>query len=147
MEIQIMLLDVINPYILLGIGVALIAFEAIITSFILIWFGLGFIITALISMTYNFSDGMWQLSVVAVISLVFIIMLRKKALEKFLSSEDNTTDNFLEEGGFGEIKNSKVFFKGTYWEIDPSSEEFDYTEGQKIIVVKTHKNTAIIQKK
>ena len=147
METQIMLLEVINPYILLGIGVALIGFEAIITSFILIWFGLGFIITAFISMAYNFSEGVWQLGVVAIISVIFMILLRKKALEKFLSSESNITDNFLEEGGIGEIKNSKVFFKGTYWEIDPESEEFDYEEGQKVLVSKTHKNNAIIQKK
>lgn len=147
MEIQTMLLDVINPYILLGIGVVLIGFEAIITSFILIWFGLGFIITALISVLYDFSDGMWQLGIVAIISLVFIILLRKKALEKFLSSEKNISDNFLEEGGIGEIKNSKVFYKGTYWEIDPESDEFDYEEGQKVVIVKTRKNNAIIQKK
>lgn len=147
MEIQTMLLEVINPYILLGIGVVLIGFEAIITSFILIWFGLGFIITALISVLYDFSDGVWQLGIVAIISLFFIILLRKKALEKFLSSEKNISDNFLEEGGIGEIKNSKVFFKGTYWEIDPESDEFDYDEGQKVVIIKTRKNNAIIQKK
>lgn len=147
MEIQTMLLDLINPYILLAIGVVLIGLEAVIASFILIWFGLGFIITALISVYFEFSDGVWQLGVVAILSLVFIILLRKKLLEKFLSSQEDITDNFLEEGGYGEIKNSKVFFKGTYWEIDGSQDESDFKEGEKIIVKKTFKNSATIEKK
>lgn len=147
MEPQTMLLDVISPYILLGIGIILIGLESVIVSFILIWFGLGFIITAFISYIYPFSDGVWQLGVVSIISLLFIVILRKKALEKFLDSKEKVSDNFLAEGGIGEIKNSKVFFKGTYWEIDPTSEEFELEEGQKVVVLKTHKNTAIIQKK
>ncbi len=146
MQTQIVLLEVINPYILLGIGVVLIGLEAIVSSFILIWFGLGFIITAFISMGYDFKDGVWQLGIVSIISLLFIVLLRKKALEKFLQSQEQISDNFLDEAGVGEIKNGKVFFKGTYWEIDPISQEFDYEEGEKVIVSKAHKNSAIIQK-
>lgn len=147
MEPQTMFLEIINPYILLGIGVVLIGLEAIVTSFILIWFGLGFILTAFISMFYDFSDGIWQLGIVAIISLLFILLLRKKVLEKFLSSKEDITDNFLEEGGYGEIKNEKVFFKGTYWEIDAAQDESSFKEGEKVIVKKTFKNSATIEKK
>ena len=142
-----MLLNVIDPYILLGIGVILIGLEAIVTSFILIWFGLGFVIAAFVSIGYDFTDGIWQLGIVAIVSLIFISLLRKKALEKFLSSQQNITDNFLEEGGIGEIKNSKVFFKGTYWEIDSSLEDSDFKENEKVKVLKTYKNFAKIVKK
>lgn len=142
-----MLLSVIDPFILLGIGVVLIGLEALIASFILIWFGLGFIITAFISMGYNFSNGVWQLAVVAIISLFFILILRKKALEKFLKSEENISDNFLSEGGIGEIKNGKVFFKGTYWEIHSQIDEKEFEEGEKVEVVETSKNFAKIQKR
>lgn len=142
-----MLLDLINPYILLGIGVVLIGLEALISSFILIWFGLGFVITALISMVFPFSDGVWQLATASIISLIFIVLLRKKALEKFLSSEENITDNFLHEGGIGEIKNSKVFFKGTYWEIDSEINNNDFEEGEKVEVLETYRNSAKIVKK
>jgi len=148
METQtIMLLDVINPYILLGIGVVLIGLEAVIASFILIWFGIGFVLTAIFSMFYPFSDGVWQLAVVSIISLLLIVILRKKALEKFLNSKEEISDSFFEEGGYGEIKNSKVFFKGTYWEIDPAVDASVFEEGEKIVVSKTHKNWATIQKK
>lgn len=148
METQtIMFLDLINPYILLGIGIVLIGLEALIASFILIWFGLGFLITAFISMGYEFSDGVWQLACVAIISLFFIIILRKKVLEKFLDSKEEINDNFLSEGGIGEIKNSKVFFKGTYWEIDSDIDETEYVNGEKVNVIKTYKNFAKIEKK
>ena len=142
-----MVLDVINPYILIGIAVVLIGLEAVITSFILIWFGLGFLIVGFVSFGYEFSDGLWQLGAVALISLAFLVALRKKALEKFLKSDKDISDNFLDEKGIGEVKNSKIFYKGTYWEVEFFSEEFDLEEGQKVEVLKTHKNSAIIQKK
>ncbi len=82
METQIVLLDIINPYILLGIGIVLIAFEAMFVSFILIWFGLGFILTAFISMGYDYSDGAWQLGTVSIISLAFILLFKKKTFKK-----------------------------------------------------------------
>ncbi len=141
-----MLLDVINPYVLLGIGLIFIAFEAIITSFILIWFGFGFVLTSFISFAYDYTDGLWQLGTVAFISLLFVLLLRKKALEKFLKSEEEVNDNFLDEEGIGQIKNSKVFYKGTYWEIDSSLNEDEFSEGEKVIVTKTQKNFANIKK-
>jgi len=141
------MLSIFDPYVLLGIGVILIAFEAIITSFILIWFGIGFIITALISYVYVFNDGVWQLAVASFISVLLLVLLRKKAFEKFLQSDEKISDNFLDEKGFGEIKNQKVYYKGMYWQIDGSIDESKFNEGEKVIVTKTHKNSAFITKK
>ena len=141
------MLSVFDPYVLLGIGVVLIAFEAIITSFILIWFGIGFILTGLISYVYPFEDGVWQLAVASIISFLLLALLRKKTFAKFLKPDEAINDNFLNEKGFGEIKNQKVFYKGTYWEIDGSIDESSFKEGEKVIVTKTYKNSAIISKK
>ena len=146
MQIQIML-SVFDPYILLAIGVALIALEAVITSFILIWFGIGFIITAAISYLYPFSDGVWQLATASVISLILLFLLRKKVLESFLKSQKNISDNFLDEKGIGEIKNSMVLYKGTYWQIDSKFEDKEFNEGEKVIVLKTFRNHATIEKR
>lgn len=143
---QTLILDVIDPFILLGIGVILIAVEVFMASFILIWFAIGFILTAVISWRYEFSDGIWQLATVAVISLLLLIILRKKMLEKVLKSDVEITDNYLKESGIGEIKNSKVFYKGTYWEIDSSLDEKEFKEGDKVKVLKTDKNFATIEK-
>jgi membrane protein implicated in regulation of membrane protease activity len=141
------ILSVIDPYILLAIGVALIAFEAVIASFVLIWFGFGFVLTALISYIYVFSDGLWQIAIASILSLILLILFRKKVLESFLKSRKNISDNFLDEKGIGEIKNSKVFYKATYWDIDSELDEKEFVEGEKVIVLKTHKNHATIEKK
>ncbi|QKF67239.1 hypothetical protein AVENP_1693 [Arcobacter venerupis] len=141
------ILSVIDPYILLAIGVALIAFEAVIASFVLIWFGLGFVLIALISYMYIFSDGIWQIAVASIFSLILLLLFRKKALESFLKSKRDISDNFLDEKGIGEIKNSKVFYKATYWDIDSTIDEKEFVEGEKVIVLKTHKNHATIEKK
>ena len=141
------ILSVIDPYILLAIGIALIAFEAIIASFILIWFGVGFVITAAISYIYVFSDGIWQIAIASIISLLLLMLLRKRVLESFLESKRNISDNFFDEKGIGEIKNSKVFYKATYWDIDSKIDEKEFIEGEKVVVLKTHKNSATIEKK
>ncbi len=141
------ILDVIDPFILLAIGIALIAFEALIASFILIWFGVGFVVIAIVSSMYMFSDGIWQIAAASIISLLLLFLLRKKVLEKFLNSRKNISDDFLNEKGIGEIRNSKVFYKATYWDIDSNIDEKEFVEGEKVVVLKTHKNTATIEKK
>ena len=141
------ILDVIDPFILLAIGIALIAFEAVIASFILIWFGVGFVVIAIVSSMYMFSDGIWQIAAASIISLLLLFLLRKKVLEKFLNSRKDISDDFLNEKGIGEIRNSKVFYKATYWDIDSNIDEKEFIEGEKVVVLKTHKNTATIEKK
>ena len=146
MQTQI-ILSVIDPYILLAIGVALITFEAVIVSFVLVWFGVGFVLTALISYIYIFGDGIWQIATASLISLILLLLLRKKVLESFLKSKKDISDDFLNEKGIGEIKNSKVFYKATYWDIDSKIDEKEFVEGEKVVVLKTHKNQATIEKR
>ncbi|MDY3204726.1 MAG: nodulation efficiency protein D [Arcobacter sp.] len=146
MEQQIML-SAVDPYILLAIGVALVALEALIASFILIWFGISFIIVAIISYFLVFSGAVWQLATVSLISIILILVLRKKVVEIFLKSKVEVSDDYLNEKGIGEIKNSKVFYKGTYWDIDSQLDEKEFIEGEKVEVLKTFKNKATIEKR
>ncbi|MGE4383943.1 MAG: NfeD family protein [Arcobacter sp.] len=146
MEQQIML-SAVDPYILLAIGVALVALEAFIASFILIWFGISFIIVAVISYFVVFSGAVWQLATVSLISIILILVLRKKVVEIFLKSKVEVSDDYLNEKGIGEIKNSKVFYKGTYWDIDSQLDEKEFIEGEKVEVLKTFKNKATIEKR
>ncbi len=141
------ILSVIDPYILLAIGVALIALEAIIVSFVIVWFGIGFVLTALLSYFLAFNDGIWQIATASIISLILLLMLRKKTLESFLKSKKDISDNFFDEKGIGEIRNSKVFYKATYWDIDSKLDEKEFVDGEKVVVLKTHKNKATIEKK
>ena len=141
------MLSAVDPYILLAIGVALVALEALIVSFILIWFGISFIIVAVISYFVVFSGAVWQLATVSLISIILILVLRKKVVEIFLKSKVEVSDDYLNEKGIGEIKNSKVFYKGTYWDIDSQLDEKEFIEGEKVEVLKTFKNKATIEKR
>ena len=76
-----------------------------------------------------------------------ILFLRKKVVDTFSKSKIEVSDDFLNEKGIGEIKNSKVFYKGTYWEIDSNLDEKEFFEGEKVLVLKTSKNMASIEKK
>ena len=62
-------------------------------------------------------------------------------------SKDEISDDFFNERGIGEIKNSKVFYKGTYWKIDSKIKIDSFEEGEKVVVLKTFKNSATIQKR
>lgn len=141
------MLSAVDPYNLLAIGVALVALEALIASFILIWFGISFIIVAVISYFVVFSGAVWQLATVSLISIILILVLRKKVVEIFLKSKVEVSDDYLNEKGIGEIKNSKVFYKGTYWDIDSQLDEKEFIEGEKVEVLKTFKNKATIEKR
>ena len=141
------MLSAVDPYILLAIGVALVALEALIAAFILIWFGISFIIVAVISYFVVFSGAVWQLATVSLISIILILVLRKKVVEIFLKSKVEVSDDYLNEKGIGEIKNSKVFYKGTYWDIDSQLDEKEFIEGEKVEVLKTFKNKATIEKR
>jgi len=133
-------------YILFAIAIVLITLEMFLYSFVVIWFGLGFIIVGVLSFFYPFERAIWQLAVVSIISLVFLFLFRKKLLAKFLKSQKEIKDNFFDEKGVGEIKNSKVFYKGTYWEITSSIDEKEFIEGEKVLVLKVLNNHATIEK-
>jgi len=133
-------------YILFAIAIVLITLEMFLYSFVVIWFGLGFIIVGVLSFFYPFERAIWQLAVVSIISLAFLFLFRKKLLAKFLKSQKEIKDNFFDEKGVGEIKNSKVFYKGTYWEITSTIDEKEFVEGEKVLVLKVSNNHATIQK-
>ncbi|MCG3676873.1 NfeD family protein [Aliarcobacter butzleri] len=141
------MLSAIDPYTLLAIGVTLVALEVFIASFIIIWFGVGFLVVAIISFFFIFSGAIWQLAVISLLSLIFLFLFRRKSLDKFFKSQTEVSDNFFDEKGIGEIRNSKVFYKGTYWEIDSSLDAKEFVEGEKVEVLKTSNNMATIQKR
>ncbi|CAI6148748.1 MAG: hypothetical protein SPLUMA1_SPLUMAMAG1_00718 [uncultured Sulfurimonas sp.] len=144
MENQI--LNLISPIILIAIGIGLIALEAMIFSFVLFWFGIAAIIVGGLSFFPIYSDGLWQLASIAIIAMVLLLSLRVKATEIFLKSKDKkNNDNFLNEKGVGVIKDGKVYYKATYWNIDLNHTE-TFEEGEKVTVLGTAKGIADISK-
>lgn len=137
---------IISPIILIAIGIGLIAMEAIVFSFYFFWFGLAFLIVGILSFFGVFSSGLLQLSSVAIVALLLLYLLKNKTVIEFLKSkEKKNNDNFLNEEGIGIIKNNKVYYKATYWSIDPKSEN-DFIENEKVIVLSALKGIVKVKK-
>lgn len=138
-------LSVISPIILIAIGIVLIAIEAITFSFVLFWFGLASIIIGIFSYFFQFSDGLWQLTAIAIVSLLMLFLLRVKVLKKFDKPKDGAVkDNFFNTKGEGVVKDGKVYYKATYWNCDTID---DFSDGEKVEVVEIKKGKAVIRKK
>jgi len=131
-------LSPISPTILVAIGIFLIALEAMVFNFVLFWFGLAAIIVGIFSLVFHFTDGLWQLADIAIVSLMLLLTLRTKALTIFLKSKDGdeVKDDFLNEKGIGVVKNNKIYYKATYWECDDIDK---LKNGQKVAILEAKK--------
>lgn len=137
-------LSLISTTYLFAFGLLLIALEMISFTFVLFWFGVGFMVVALLTYFNLFDDGLWQIGVASIIAILLLFTLRAKAMKLFLATKGHKhKDNFLDEVGEGVIKDNKVYYKATFWDID-SSEKF--LEGEKVKVLSAHKNKAKIEK-
>lgn len=142
---QMEVISIISPTILIAIGLFLIAIEAMSFSFISFWFGLASILIGIATNFIDFNDGLWQIASICILALVLLFSLRTKLMEKFLKSKDQEiNDTFLNEKGEGVIKNGKVEYKATYWDID--SKDTDFKEGEKVVVLSALRNKAKIEK-
>ncbi|MDY0116017.1 MAG: nodulation efficiency protein D [Sulfurimonadaceae bacterium] len=141
-----LILEPLSPLVLLGIGVALIALETFILSFVAIWFGIGFVIVGFITIFFGFDDGIWQIVTVAVLALLMIGALRGKSMDKFLEpAEKEIQEDFFNESGYGVIKDGMVYYKATFWTIAHNGSDI-YEEGEEVFVESTHKGQATIRK-
>lgn len=142
--VETLILNSIAPAILIGAGIALIALEAVVLSFVVIWFGLGSIIIGAISYVIVFNDGIWQLASIAFIAMILLLVLRTKAIKRFLKPKDEEyKDNTYNEKGIGVIKEGKVYYKATYWDVDPRLME-KLEENQKVEVLSVKGSIATI---
>ena len=115
--------------IFLIIGVVLIIAELALFSFYLIFFGIGFLIIGIFSF-FVFFGWNWQILTAFVIGLVLLILFRKKIVNRFFK-KSLVQDDFLNESGFGIIKNGMVFYKGTFWKCDIK----DLKDGQSVEIL------------
>ena len=142
---QMEVLSIISPTILIVIELFLIVIEVMSFSFISFWFGFSSILIGIATNFIDFNDGLWQIASICILALVLLFSLRTKLMEKFLKSKDQEiNDTFLNEKGEGVIKNGKVEYKATYWDID--SKDTDFKEGEKVVVLSALRNKAKIEK-
>ncbi|MSN96571.1 NfeD family protein [Campylobacter sp. FMV-PI01] len=107
----------IDPLIMLSIGAALCVLELFLMNFVLLFFGLGFIIIGALNFIIDF-EWQWQILASFLLSFVLLFSFKKPLNRLFHKSSDKYKDNFLDESGVGEIKQGMVYFKGTLWQSD-----------------------------
>ena len=138
-----MVFEPISSVVLIGIGIALIGIEALLASFFLLWFGIGFIIVGGVHLGVPFSDGAYQIAAATCIAMVLLFVLKAKVKSLFAKNEKEIKDDFLNEAGEGVIKEGMVFYKGTLWEYTPKS--LHVKEGMTVKVLATKGNVATIE--
>ncbi len=131
-------------YLLFAIGLILIALEVFIYSFVVIWFGLGFFIVGFLSLFFSFDELNYQLITICIISILLLFLFRNSLKKRFFRTSKNIPDNFLNSSGVGEFKQGKIFYKGTFWELDPNFDSTKLVENQKIKVLKVEQNIAFV---
>lgn len=119
-----------SAWIFVALGIAFVIAEVLFMDFTLIFFGIGFLIVAILSF---FVDLSWQIQLLlaAVFSIVLLVLFRKRVKTAFFKSKEKYEDNFLDEGGVGEIKNGMVYYKSTFWKSDKIA---NLADGQKVRV-------------
>jgi hypothetical protein len=125
---------------LLAAGIALVAIEIVTASFVLFWFGVGFLAVAGMSYFYDFQDGMVQLAWAFSIGVVLMYLLRSRFVTLVMASKEEFADAFEGEGE-GVVQNGKVFFKGTYWDGNIEG----LSEGDKVTVLKIDHGKVVLK--
>lgn len=138
-----------SAIILLIVGIFAVVVEIFFASFFLLFIGIGFCITALLEYFLEFerfgNPLMWQSVSICAFSLISLVLLRKPIKSWFHRSQ-HYKDNLFDEG-VGEIREGMVYFKGTLWAYETSSQNFTPKEGDKVKVVAIKGNKAIIDAK
>lgn len=129
----------ISPFLVLALGVFLIVAELLIGSFFIMFFGLGFLIVGVFGF---FIEIFWyhQILFAAIISVVLLFTLKKPIKNRFYNSKNEVKDDFLNESGMGEVKEGKIYFKGTLWSYDG-----ELKDGEKVQVIGTKGNKVILK--
>lgn len=107
---------------LVVIGVLLMTSELLITAFILLWFGIGFILSGAITWMYPQMNIGIQLLLAASIGFITLILGRRYCIQSKNAIE---TDLYTFDGGIGYLvirendgrKLISVSCRGTYWSI------------------------------
>lgn len=132
--------------IFIAIGLALIVLEIIIPSFVLIWFGIAALLSALMNGFFVGSDNPLQLIVATSITgLGLLISFRKVLIDTEKIYEIN--DCYLDVSADGVFHNGKVTFKGTIFEIANKELESTLSENEVVFVNKIQDNKVVISKK
>jgi membrane protein implicated in regulation of membrane protease activity len=135
-------MDSLSPLILLAIGLVLMFLEISLYSFFIIWFGVAFVIVAVVEYFYPLSSIWWQLSLIALIALI-LFALFSRPLKRLVNQNNEVKDDFIKQHGNGVINNQMLNYQGSYFKVVGTN--VSQLEGQQVKVIKVEKNNAWIE--
>jgi membrane protein implicated in regulation of membrane protease activity len=133
------------------IGIFFLLAEIILPGFIIFFFGIGGLVTAIVSYLFNIESIVFQIIIFIVSSILSIVFLRNffsKLFKGKVSGQKELKDEFIGKRAkvISEIKpnslSGKVEFNGTNWEADS-----DYLiEKDSVVEITGRKNLKLIVK-
>ena len=136
------MIETISAAYLIALGILLIGLEAITFSFILFFFGVGFVIVGGVSYLYTFENALVQVAVAFVIALILAFLFRSQLLKK-LSKPSEDVESRTHISGIGYIEDGAIKFDGTYWKT--LSDLSSYNEGDRVQVIDVVDNMVVIK--
>jgi inner membrane protein len=134
------------------IGLALFLLELVLPGFVILFFGVGAWITALLCLIAHPGVNL-QIIVFAVTSVISLLLFRKMIQRKFFYSKEDQSKAVEDEftgkeakavADFGNDKTGKVEFKGTTWKAESVSE---IKAGQSVIIIEKQDFKLIVEPK
>lgn len=135
-----------SPLWLGGIAAALIIIELLFLSgtFVLMWFGIGFALTAVLHALFPALLGNWALqsALAAALGLVLLLALRKR----FINTTPHSAIDTIPTHGTGIVKGEFVEYSGTLWHYETTDGE-PLAEGVKVEVEAIVGNRLTVRRK
>ncbi|MEA3404245.1 MAG: NfeD family protein [Pseudomonadota bacterium] len=141
------MLPIIPAWVMLTIGMALLGIELLIGSFVVMFFGIAFILVGGAGFFFEWSSGEIQLLVTVLLGGILTFALRG-LLMKGMDKEDLPLET-MQTGDSGEVVNHggelRVMYKGTTWTFK-NLESSELSAGEEVIVESLKNNVAYVKK-
>ena len=141
------ILPIIPAWVMLTLGVLLLGAELLSATFVMLFFGIAFILIGLVGFFVNWPSGEVQLLLAMVLGGILTFALRGFFMQG-MSQEDLPLET-MQVGEIGMIVENdghlRVDYKGTTWGFKKNA-EFDVKAGDEVVVEQLKNNVAWIRK-
>ena len=141
------IIEVIPAWIMLTIGVALLGFELLIGTFVILFFGIAFVVIGVVGFFMTWPSGEIQILVAMLLSGLLVFLLRP-IMVKGLQKDDLPLET-MQTGDIGQVVSHggelRMMYKGTTWAFKVE-DQAEVAVGEDVLVEKLHNNVAVIRK-
>ncbi len=141
------ILPIIPAWIMLTLGVLLLAAELLSATFVMLFFGIAFILVGLVGFFVSWPSGEVQLLLAMVLGGVLTYALRGFFMQSM--RKENLPLETMQVGDTGIIVENdghlRVDYKGTTWGLKKDA-DFEIKAGDEVLVEELKNNVAYIQK-